>query len=132
MFINCNLASTNFYSSIFEDVCFKSCNFKNAIFDDSSLKKVKIDECNFKYASCINLKLLNTYMLNSDFSLCNFSNTSLKNIDFTTSVLDGITLYPNDLKGVILTQNQALEFIKLLGIIIKWIQLKNYIKQSLI
>ena len=56
---------------------------------------------------------------NVNFCGSNFSNTSLDCIDFSTCNIQGITVYPNDLKGVILTDYQALEFIRLLGIQIK-------------
>lgn len=60
----------------------------------------------------------NSIFKKNDFSLCDFSHTSLKNIDFTTCNIDGLILFQDDLKGVILNQNQALDFVKLLGVII--------------
>lgn len=54
-----------------------------------------------------------------NLNLCNLSNTSLNKIDLSTCIIDGITIYEKDLKGVILTQLQALEFLKILGIKIK-------------
>ena len=61
----------------------------------------------------------NINISNCDFSYCNLSYTSLNGIDFSTCNITGITLFPNDIKGAILNDIQALEFIKLLGIVIK-------------
>ena len=45
--------------------------------------------------------------------------TNLKGIDFTTSNIEGIVVSIKDLKGAIVSEMQAIELAKLLGIIIK-------------
>ena len=48
-----------------------------------------------------------------------FSGTSLKNIDFTNSNIEGIEVRLQDVQGAIFSVGQALELTKLLGIIVK-------------
>ena len=48
-----------------------------------------------------------------------FYKTSLNGIDFTTSIIDGIGIDLNGIKGMIVSELQALELSKILGIIIK-------------
>ncbi|MEG1058716.1 MAG: pentapeptide repeat-containing protein [Clostridia bacterium] len=73
---------------------------------------------NLKGSNMSTISFKNSIFKKNDFSLCDFSHTSLKNIDFTTCNIDGLILFQDDLKGVILNQNQALDFVKLLGVII--------------
>ena len=45
--------------------------------------------------------------------------TNLKNIDFRTCNIEGITVNKDDLNGLIVNDFQAIELSKLLGIIVK-------------
>ena len=48
----------------------------------------------------------------------NFSKTSMNGLDLRSCDISGIVSYLEDIKGVILTSEQSLTFIKLLGITI--------------
>ena len=45
--------------------------------------------------------------------------TSLSGIDFSTCDITGIVVLPQDLRGVIVDEYQAMELSKLLGIVVK-------------
>lgn len=81
----------------------------NSYFNNSLLRESSIQNCKFK----------NNIFEASNLSYSDFSNTSLYDIDFPTCNTNGLTLLEKDLKGVILTEYQALEYVKLLGIKIK-------------
>ena len=45
--------------------------------------------------------------------------TSLKNVDFRTCNIEGITVEKEDLQGMIVNEFQAIDLSKILGIIVK-------------
>ena len=51
-----------------------------------------------------------------DFSGCEFAHTPLKDIDFSTSEIDGFAVTPEDLKGAIVNSEQAIACAKILGL----------------
>lgn len=73
----------------------------DAFFATCSLKQMKLDQSQF----------INT----------EFFKTPLKDLDFTTCILEGISVSTegNELKGALVNVYQAAELAKLLGIVIK-------------
>ena len=71
-----------------------------------------------KECSLSNLILKNTEFEKCNLCETNFTNTSLSGIDLRTCDISGIITYANDIRGVVLTRDQSLAFIKLLGITI--------------
>lgn len=51
-----------------------------------------------------------------DFSGCEFAHTPLKDIDFSTSEIDGFAVTSEDLKGAIVNSEQAIACAKILGL----------------
>ena len=67
----------------------------------------------------VSSSLENVIFKNSDFEKTEFLNTKLKGIDFSSCNINDISIGPNDIKGTIVSQEQALVLISLFGIIIK-------------
>ena len=61
----------------------------------------------------------NVLFEHTDFSECEFAHTKLKDIDLSSCELDGFAVTPEDLKGVIVNEEQAVACAKLLGIVVK-------------
>lgn len=118
-FKNCKLLGSNFSDSYFENITFTECNMKNCYFDNCHLNNTLINSCNLELSIICNLKHKNLSFNDCNLTSTNFSKTSLKNIDLSSNIINGIILYPEDLKGSIMTEYQALEFVKILGIKIK-------------
>ena len=118
-FINCRCMGIEITDSLLKNVLFDSCNaaysnfglssFKNVLFHHTNLENSGFIQCMFDHLefdrACLN---------NSDFF-----NTNLDKIDFSSSDINNIGVSENLLKGIILSPEQALEFIKLLGIKVK-------------
>ena len=68
-----------------------------------------MQECNLKETAFENCKLV----------LSNLFKTNLNKIDFRDNNINGITVRIEDLKGAIVSEYQALELSRLIGIIIK-------------
>ena len=91
----CNISGVTLKLDIFENVKMTSATITNLSFDDLILNEV-------------------------DLSESEFYKTSLSGLDLTNSTINGIVLESMDLlRGVIVNELQALDFINLLGIIIK-------------
>lgn len=90
---------SNFSGCRMQNCLFECCNMDLSAFNEAVLKKVEISRCSW--------------------SECEFIHTSLKDLDFSDSVLEGITVYPTDLKGIIVNSDQALNLVSILGIKIK-------------
>ena len=118
-FLNCKLVGTIFENSYFENVYIKDSNLSNIYLDYSTISQSEFYNCMLNSSSITNVHFKDIALNECNLNLCNLSNTSLNKIDLSTCIIDGITIYEKDLKGVILTQLQALEFLKILGIKIK-------------
>ncbi len=117
-FINCKLIGTRFSESVLKSVIFKECLGRYANFSFSSFKGVSISgdfsEAVFQEVQNDKLELDS---VNLNYSI--FSGTSLKNVDFTSSNIEGMEVNIKDLKGGVFTVPQALELTKLMEITIK-------------
>ena len=74
-------------------------NLRGAALGECKLKENKWDDCNLMQAQLFR--------------------TSLKNVDFRTCNIDGITVEKEDLQGMIVNEFQAIDLSKILGIIVK-------------
>jgi hypothetical protein len=54
-----------------------------------------------------------------DFTSSEWNDTRLNGLDFSDSIIDGIAVNPDHLRGVIVSQEQAVVMAKLLGIQVK-------------
>ena len=61
----------------------------------------------------------NIYYEKSDLTQAMFSKTSLKNIDLSDSVIEGIAISIDDIKGALINQFQAIDLLYLIGVKIK-------------
>lgn len=119
VFKNCNLIGANLDSCYLENTQWINCNLKNVFLSNSSISKTIFSESTLKEGYLNSLILKNVEFINCNLTLCDFSKTSLNQIDLSTDIISGITIYPNDIYGIILNEIQALDFLKILGIKIK-------------
>lgn len=85
---------------------------------------IKIDGCKFTNCKFTHLDLEQLEWIDVIFDHCDLDdsewvNTNLKGIDFSTSSISNILISNDLLKGVIVNESQALEFVRILGLIVK-------------
>lgn len=139
IFENCDFSNFSFEESNFNNVYFKNCKFIGSNFIMTRLNQIEIIESNFKYSNFSNSNIKECNISNSDFSSSEFEEvifnkldlkevsfistrffkTKLGLIDFRDCNIDGISAEIKDLKDMIVTEYQAMELSKMLGIIIK-------------
>ena len=95
---NCRLDLTNFTGSSWEGCSVRECGFRESFFSEVRFRKVRFEK--------------------SDLSKTDFFRTSLKDIDFSDSVIEGITVSEEhrELQGMKVNMFQAAELVKLLGV----------------
>ena len=64
-------------------------------------------------------KFKNIVLKNADLTQAQFFKSSLNGIDFSDSLIDGIVVSIEDLKGAIINEFQAVDLIGLIGVKIK-------------
>lgn len=97
-YIECNLHYANFSGSRYKQTIYKKCDIGSSSFIQCGFKKTLFEHCS---------------LVDSEFY-----NTSLDGMNFATSEIDGIGVTQDLLKGAIVSTDQALQLVKLLGLIV--------------
>lgn len=118
-FINCRMLGVNFASSTLKYVRFENCLLNYSNFSFSKLNEVEINECVMKSSIFDQTELKKSEITNTNLEESEFVQTKLKDMDFTSNILLGIRVTVDSLPGLIIDEYQALDFVKLLGVIIK-------------
>lgn len=118
-FISCRISGMELSQSLVQDTLFQLCKghycdfggstFKDCAFDINDLTGSGFVQCDFKKTSfdkCI-------------FNSTEWFNTKLKELDFSSCEIENIAVSSDKLTGVVVNSSQALEFVKLLGIVVK-------------
>ena len=126
IFENCDLSNINFpYSSLYrveftlKSVVFKNCLGRYSNFAFSKFSGVSIENSDFSFAVFQEIKNETLLLDSNNLTKSVFTGTSLNNVDFTNSDIDGIEVRLKDVYGGTFSANQALDLSKLMGISIK-------------
>mgnify|MGYP000241766528 CR=1 FL=1 len=114
--VGANFGSSNFVDFIVQKSALRYANFTSARFDRSEI--IDCDCTDTFFAECS----LGSFVVDQTrFVRSEFFHTSLKDVDFTTSELDGICVSDRgeELKGAVVNAFQAIELSKLLGLVVK-------------
>lgn len=114
--VGVNFGSSNFVDLILQKSALRYANFTSARFDRSSIMDCDLTDTFF--AECT----LGSFEVDqSRFVRTEFFHTPLKDVDFSTSELDGICVSDRgeELKGAVVNAYQAIELSKLLGLVVK-------------
>jgi len=138
-FINCDLSNLSFIDSHMFRVSFKNCKLLGTNFIDTTLDNIiiedsmcsmanltgvkinnsKISDSNFKSSSINNSELKNLILDRVNFSNSDFINTKLKDMDLSSCNIEEINIDLNCIKGAIISLEQTMDLIGLLGVKIK-------------
>ena len=118
-FINCKLIGCSFNDSTLKSVVFKNCIGRYSNFAFSKFSGVNIEDSDFSFAVFQEIENQTLLLDSNNLTKSVFTGTSLNNIDFTSSNIDGIELRLKDVCGGTFSVNQALDLSKLMGINIK-------------
>ena len=138
-FINCDLSNLSFIDTHIFRVSFKNCKLFGINFIDTTLDNIiiedsmcsmanltgvkinnsKISDSNFKSSSINNSELKNLILDRVNFSNSDFINTKLKDMDLSSCNIEEINIDLNCIKDAIISLEQTMDLIGLLGVKIK-------------
>ncbi|MDR7072436.1 pentapeptide repeat-containing protein [Fictibacillus barbaricus] len=115
-FRECKMAGTDFDDSVMHDVQFIDCQAPYSLFNLTELRDVKFDHCLLKEANFIESTLENVQLGNSTIQEVQFSDTALKNVDLSSCQFTFIHVKEDDLRGAIISPEQAITLIEVFGL----------------
>lgn len=118
VFKNCKLTGTEFIQCSLQDISIHNSNAIYSNITDCSIKRVEILETNMTNSTFINNKVKEMMIDDCNFQEAEFVKTSLAQIDFSTSIISGIRVDFESIKGMKVNALQATDLVSLLGITI--------------
>lgn len=115
----CKLTGTKLNRARLKDVTFRECRADFAQFQQAKLERVSFENCNLKHAFFNDATMPDTVFAGCDLSEADFSNATMKGCDLRRARINDIRIAPEQLKGVIVTPDQALYLAGLLGLVIR-------------
>lgn len=119
-FRECKLVGTDFDEAVMRDVQFIDCPAPYSLFNLTELCDVRFDLCLLKEANFIGAALDNVQFGTSTIQEVQFSDTSLKNVDLSQCQFTFIHIKEDDLRGAIISPEQAASLIEVFGLIVKY------------
>ena len=115
----CRLTGCDMSGSQFRDTMFSFCRGWYINLSASRFHGSSFSECIFTEGSFSMVKFKNLKIENCDLSGTEWLDTKMKDLDFSDSIIDGIAVTPENLKGITVNPEQAVNMAKLLGIQVK-------------
>ncbi len=110
----CDFSDSRVYHMSSFETIYELANFSN-----TNLEEVIFDKCDLTSSIFSESKMKNTYFEKSKLIQTQFFRTKLKGIDISTCQLSGIITRIEDIEGIIVSNFQAIELSRLMGIVIK-------------
>ena len=117
-FQNCEFQHCKIMTSKMEKLTFADCLFVNCDFSNTSFERASFVRCKFENCKGLGCNFVEARWYHN-LSEAQFFKTKLNGMDFRTSNIEGILVSLESLKGAIVTDYQAVDLAKLIGIIIK-------------
>lgn len=137
-FHKCEFSNIKIVSASIHSVLFEQCHMIGLDFVENFIKYTELKENNIRYGMFSSTKLINTSMkennmqngtfasmefkdiefINNDFSGIEIVDTPMMGINIASNKIDGIKIQPELVRGMIVTEVQAIELISILGVIL--------------
>lgn len=118
-FKNCKLFGTNFIDTTLDNLTIEDCMCSMSNFTSVKINNSKISDSNFKTSNINNSELKNIILDRVNFSNSDFINTKLRDIDLSSCNIEEINIDLNCIKGAIISLEQTMDLIGLLGVKVK-------------
>ena len=114
--IGCHLTGFQCSEAQLQDVLFKECGGSFAQFAFSTFKRVRFENCDLSQVNFLEVDLSGATFINCDLREADLTGTKLVGVDLRGCKIDGAQVGPRELQGAILDPNQALAFVRGMGI----------------
>ncbi|MCH3960752.1 MAG: pentapeptide repeat-containing protein [Solobacterium sp.] len=115
-FLHCRLTGCDMSGSSLTDTEMKECQGEYLNLNCTGLNDCSWQETLFKEASFAMMKIKHLEIKGCNFTRSEWADTKMKDLDLSDSIIDGIAVNAENLKGVIVNAEQAVVMAKLLGI----------------
>ncbi len=117
--IDASLVGARFIDATIDDMLLRSCNCELAAFWTSRFRVVRFERCNFRRASFRGSDLSGVIFHECDLLGADLRGTKLVGADLRTSTITGMAVGIDDLRGAIISPEQSVDLIELLGVTVK-------------
>lgn len=118
-FQDCKLAGTNFDESVMRNVQWGGCQAPYSLFNLTELQDVRFDDCLLKGANFFEAAVNHFQLGTSTIEDVQFTGTSLNGVDLSQCSFTHIHASEQDLRGAVISPEQAIPFIELFGLKVK-------------
>lgn len=115
----CKLVGTDLSGTFLREVMLEDCVCRYANLSFGQWRDVIMQGCDFSQASMDGVQHKNWTITDCNLRQANLSQTALEKIDFSTSEIGGIVLQGEELHGAVVSEWQAPELLRFLGVSIK-------------
>jgi uncharacterized protein YjbI with pentapeptide repeats len=115
----CKLTGVRLNRAVLKDVSLNECRTDFAQFQYAKLQRVRFERCNLKHAYFNGATMRKTVFEGCDLTGADFSGADISGSDLRRSRIEDIRLAPDQLRGVIVTHDQAIYLAGLLGLVIR-------------
>ena len=119
-FIGSRIAGAKLLNASIANVLFKDCSGEFAMFWESAFQAVRFENCSLSEASFLGADLSGVVFDRCDLRNANLQGTTLVGTDFRSSKIEGLRVGSKELQGAIISPDQAVHVVSLLGITVKW------------
>ena len=117
-FLGCRMTGFKAPEGGFEDTTFHECQARLAQFRFATFKTVRFESCDLADADFQGADLSGVVFAGCDLSRAELSGARLVGADLRGAQIEGLRVGPPELRGAIVDPLQALELVRLLGVII--------------
>lgn len=115
-FIDCKMRGANFDHVVMRDVSWVNCQAPYSRFSLTELKDVRFENCFLSGSNFLDSSVDNLQLGTTTIDDVQFSGTSLKNVDLSECQYTYIHLREDDLRGAIVSPEQAISLIEVFGV----------------
>jgi uncharacterized protein YjbI with pentapeptide repeats len=114
------LVGAHFIDATFDDVVVRDANCDMTIFWKARFARVRFERCTLRRVSFEGADLTGVIFSECDLAGADLRGAKLAGTDFRGSRIDGISAEARDLRGAIISPDQAVEVVGLFGVTVKW------------
>lgn len=118
-FINCRMTGINFSGAALKSLTFENDISDYANFHFARIEKALFSGCNCKAADFAEVIFTKVQFSDTNLTKAQMSGSSLCGIDFTSCDINGLGARPENLRGAVLSSEQAVTAAQIIGVIIR-------------
>jgi uncharacterized protein YjbI with pentapeptide repeats len=117
--VDCRMSGARWVGAELEDVRFVSCQLDYAIFSGARFRRVAFEKCRLRDADFGGADLTGTIFSETELQSVDFGAAKLEGADVRTSTLRDVRLTSRDVRGLVVTRDQAAVLAQLFGLVVK-------------